>query len=47
MNRRALLQGAGTAGIAGVMSAADAPLTVRAFEPGGGPAAVNWLKSLL
>jgi len=47
MNRRELLQGAGTAGLAGVMSAADAPLTVRAFEPGGGPAAVNWLKSLL
>ncbi|MGD0580017.1 MAG: hypothetical protein ABSC08_13930, partial [Bryobacteraceae bacterium] len=47
MNRRELLQGAGAAGLTAVLSAADAPVTVRAFEPGGAPAAVNWLKSLL
>ena len=47
MNRRELLHGAGLAGFAAATSAADAPLTLRAFEPGGQPAAVNWLKSLL
>jgi endo-1,4-beta-xylanase len=47
MNRRALLERAGAAGLAGVTSAAGAPLAVRAFEPNGRPAAVNFLKSLL
>ena len=47
MNRRELLQGAGATGLSSVMSAADAPLTVRAFEPGGRPAAVSCLESLL
>ena len=47
MNRRELLQGAGVAGLAAATSAADAPLTVRAFEPGGQPGAVASLKSML
>ncbi len=34
MNRRELLREAAGTGLAGIMSAADAPLTVRAFRTG-------------